>query len=136
MQVRKNVFWLRHIEGKRERDASAQKPFTTTRLLVGQFQEAESLLRKAIREICNGGLFQVSPIVVIHPKDMVEGGLSEVKKGRLENSPWAAVQDVLIILLSTDSVSWTHFFSLEEVDTHPLRHDGRGHRSPVASVPA
>jgi actin-like ATPase involved in cell morphogenesis len=83
VQVRKNTFRLRHIEGKKEREVSAQKPFTTTRLLVGQFQEAETLLRKAIQEIGSGGLFQVSPVVVIHPIEMVEGGLSEVEERAL-----------------------------------------------------
>lgn len=80
VQVRKNAFRLRHIEGKKEREITAQKPFTTTRLLVGQFQEAASLLRKAIQESGNGGLFQVSPVFVIHPVEMVEGGLSEVEE--------------------------------------------------------
>lgn len=80
VQVRKNAFRLRHIESKKERDATAQAPFTTARLLVGQFREAASLLRKAIRELASGGLFQVSPVVVIHPTEMVEGGLSEVEE--------------------------------------------------------
>jgi len=80
VQVRKNAFRLRHIEGKKQREITAQKPFTTTRLLVGQFQEAASLLRKVIQESGNGGLFQVSPVVVIHPVEMVEGGLSEVEE--------------------------------------------------------
>lgn len=80
VQIRKNTFRLRHIEAKKEREVTAQKPFTTTRLLVGQFQEAESLLRKGIQEIGNKGLFQVSPVVIIHPIEMVEGGLSEVEE--------------------------------------------------------
>jgi actin-like ATPase involved in cell morphogenesis len=83
VQVRKNTFRLRHIEDKKEHEISAQKPFTTTRLLVGQFKEAESLLRKAIQEISNGSLFQVSPVIVIHPIEMVEGGLSEVEERAL-----------------------------------------------------
>lgn len=80
VQVRKNAFRLRHIEGKKEREVSAQRPFTTARLLVGQFQDAALLLRKAIQEIGSGGLFRVSPAVVIHPVEMVEGGLSEVEE--------------------------------------------------------
>lgn len=80
VQVRKNAFRLRHIEGRREREISAPRPFTTTRLLVGQFREAESLLRQAIREIGNGGLFRVSPVVVVHPTEMVDGGLSEIEE--------------------------------------------------------
>ena len=83
IQVRKNRFRLRHIEGKQEREVSAQTPFTTTRLLLGQFQAAETLLKQAIRAIGSGGLFQVSPVVVIHPMEMVEGGLSEVEERAL-----------------------------------------------------
>lgn len=80
VQVRKNAFRLRHIESKRERELAAARPFTTTRLLIGQFTEADALLRRAIKEVCGGGLFQVSPIIVIHPTDMVEGGLSEIEE--------------------------------------------------------
>jgi actin-like ATPase involved in cell morphogenesis len=80
VQIRKNSLRLRHMEGKKEREISATRPFTTARLLVGQFQEAQALLRKVIRELGNGGLFRASPVVVIHPLDMVEGGLPEVKE--------------------------------------------------------
>ena len=80
VQVRKNSLRARHIEGRKEREVSAQKPFTTTRLLVGEFQEAQSLLRKVIKEVGSGGLFEVSPVVVMHPIEMVEGGLSEIEE--------------------------------------------------------
>ena len=83
IQVRKNRFRLRHIEGKQEREVSAQTPFTTTRLLLGQFQVAETLLKQAIRAIGSGSFFRVSPVVVIHPMEMVEGGLSEVEERAL-----------------------------------------------------
>ena len=80
VQIRKNAFRLRHIESKTDKDIAAPRPFTTARLLVGQFQEAESLLRKAMGGIGNGGPFRVSPVIVIHPLEMVEGGLSEVEE--------------------------------------------------------
>lgn len=80
VQIRKNAFRLRHIESRKERDVAAQAPFTTARLLVGQFREAVSLLRKAIGDVAGGGLLRASPVVVIHPVDMVEGGLSEVEE--------------------------------------------------------
>jgi hypothetical protein len=59
---------------------AAPTPFTTARLLVGQFREAASLLRKAVRELAGGRLFAASPVVVIHPTEMVDGGLSEVEE--------------------------------------------------------
>ena len=80
VQIRENSFRLRHIESKKDFELSAQRPFTTARLLVGQYQTAELLLRKGIKEIGNGGLFRISPVVVMHPLEMVEGGLSEVEE--------------------------------------------------------
>lgn len=80
VQVRKNAFRLRHIESGKERDVAAPTPFTTARLLVGQFREAASLLRTAVGELAGSGLFAASPAVVIHPTEMVEGGLSEVEE--------------------------------------------------------
>ena len=79
VQVRKNHFRVRHIESRRERQFSAPRPFTTRRLLVGQFQEAATLLRGAIRDFA-GGLLSVSPVIVIHPVEMADGGLSEVEQ--------------------------------------------------------
>ena len=80
VQIRPNAFRLRHIEDKTDQEISATRPFTTTRLLVGRFQEAESLLKQAMSRMGSGGLFKVSPVVVIHPMEMVEGGLSEVEE--------------------------------------------------------
>jgi rod shape-determining protein MreB len=80
VQIRKNAFRLRHIESKTDQEIAAPRSFTTTRLLVGQFQEAESLLKKAMRGMGGAGLLKASPVVVIHPMEMVEGGLSEVEE--------------------------------------------------------
>lgn len=78
VQVRKNAFRIRYIEGKQERDLLARNPFTTARLLVGQFREASALLGEGIGSLGGRGL--IRPVVVIHPTDMVEGGLSEVEE--------------------------------------------------------
>ena len=80
VQVRRTAFRLLHIEANRERELAATRPFTMTRLLVGQFREAESLLRKGIRELSGGRLFRASPAAVIHPLEMAEDGLSEVEE--------------------------------------------------------
>lgn len=81
VQVRKNVLRIRHIEGNKEREFIPPTPFTTSRLLVGQFAAADALLRKAIKDMLSGrGIFLVSPIMVMHPVEMVEGGLSEVEE--------------------------------------------------------
>ena len=78
--VRKNHFRVRHIESNSEASFEAQPPFTTTRLLVGQFGVAESLLKRALKQVSKAGLLSVAPHVVIQPLEMVEGGLSEVEE--------------------------------------------------------
>jgi len=78
IQVRKNAFRVRHVEGRKERELAARHPFTTTRLLVGQFREAAALLGEGVGAMGSRGL--VRPVVVLHPMDMVEGGLSEVEE--------------------------------------------------------
>lgn len=80
VQIRPNAFRLRQIEARKEREVLAQNPFTTTRLLVGQFREAESLLRTAVQEIENGRFLKVRPVMVMHPLEMVDGGLSEIEE--------------------------------------------------------
>lgn len=80
VQVRRNSFRLRFVEAHKDRDVPASTPFTTTRLLVGEFKEAEALLRRAFYEEFSGKLFTPSPVVVIHPMEMVDGGLCEVEE--------------------------------------------------------
>jgi actin-like ATPase involved in cell morphogenesis len=58
----------------------AQTPFTTTRLLVGQFVVAQNTLKEALKQVSKESLFAVSPYIVIHPLEMVEGGLSEIEE--------------------------------------------------------
>lgn len=78
VRVRKNAFRVRYIEGRIERELATRHPFTTTRLLVGQFREAAVLLGEGVGAMGRRGL--VRPVVVLHPMDMVEGGLSEVEE--------------------------------------------------------
>jgi len=55
-------------------------PFSTARLLVGEFDVAEAALKDAFLEVHAIGYFQVSPVTVIHPTEMVDGGLSAVER--------------------------------------------------------
>ena len=80
VRVRKNQFRVRNLDSAAEATFEAQPPFTTARLLIGQFSAAENLLRRALKETVKGGLFAVSPQVLIQPLEMIEGGLSEVEE--------------------------------------------------------
>jgi len=54
--------------------------FTTQRLLVGQFSIAEHCLKNAINSVVGKSFISKSIAVVVHPREMVDGGLSEVEE--------------------------------------------------------
>lgn len=74
-----NRFDLKHIESGKTSSVAAATPFTTRRLLVGQFSAADATLKTAIKNISSGNFFAPSPNIVIHPAAMCEDGLSEVE---------------------------------------------------------
>jgi hypothetical protein len=78
VKVRANRFDVRHIEGQQNIQMHSSKPFTTQRLLVGEFAEAEACLREALRKL-NLSPYLAAPTVVIHPLEKVEGGLSGIE---------------------------------------------------------
>jgi len=74
-----NSFTVKHVEAGRVITVKANEPFTSTRLLVGNFNVAERLLSGAIKKVYKHSIF-VSPRIIIHPLEMVEGGLCEVEE--------------------------------------------------------
>jgi len=80
VRVKKNQFRVRSLESAAEATFDAQPPFTTARLLIGQFQAAEKVLKRAVTEMTKSRIFAVSPQVLIQPLEMLEGGLSEVEE--------------------------------------------------------
>lgn len=82
VQVSKNSMLVRNITRKMEVIATPDAPFTTARLLIGEFERAETALTKTIKHL-HKGIFPPSPVVIIHPLEMIEGGLSEVEKRTL-----------------------------------------------------
>lgn len=79
LRIRRNRITLRHIQKKIEVDLLASEPFSTSRLLVGQFTIAHHLLREGMRRLFNFPLSLVAPTVLIHPLEMSDGGLSQVE---------------------------------------------------------
>ena len=81
VKVYENRFVLKLLEdGERPITVVATEPFTTKRLLVGQFMAAERTLKKGFADIYSGNWFSPSPAVLIHPLEKIEGGLSEVEE--------------------------------------------------------
>lgn len=81
-----NRFEILHIESGKMNSIIADRPFTTHRLLVGQFTEAAIELRKGIKLVYAGRnkLFIASPAILIQPMEMFEGGLSQVEERALQ----------------------------------------------------
>jgi rod shape-determining protein MreB len=80
IQVKANEFTVKHIESGRTCRRKAVHPFTTSRLLIGNFVEAESLLRECLREVVPPLGRLIRPRAVIHPLEMVEGGICGIEQ--------------------------------------------------------
>jgi hypothetical protein len=80
LRVRTNHMRLRDAGTGREVEVPAAEPFTTKRLLVGEFTVAERLLADGLKRLGGGSWFRASPVLVIHPLEMVDGGLSQIEE--------------------------------------------------------
>ena len=80
VRVRADQFQTRHLESGETKTVRADPPFTSQRMLIGDFSAAEHALKVSLKEIARGGFFSVAPHVVIQPLDKIEGGLCEIEK--------------------------------------------------------
>jgi len=78
-RVKRNKIKLKNIKTQREIEEAAIPGFTTKRLLVGEFSIAEKLLSTMIKKLHDGWL-TATPTMIIHPLEMIEGGLSPVEE--------------------------------------------------------
>ncbi|MDQ6979731.1 MAG: hypothetical protein Q9M09_06055 [Mariprofundaceae bacterium] len=80
------------LPDKQEVITSVQSPvpFSTARLLVGQLHAAATCLEQAVKEAYGWSLPMMGPVLLIHPCDMVEGGLSEVEDHTLRELAFMA----------------------------------------------
>lgn len=76
--IRKNHMEAVNLQNLKTATGSAS--FTSTRLLVGDFPEAEALLNRLVEEVRSRGLFALKPRIVLQPLEMTEGGLSVVEE--------------------------------------------------------
>lgn len=81
VKVFENRFVLKLLEvNEKPVTVLAPNSFTTKRLLVGDFTIAEVTLKNSLKKLLEGRWFAASPSMVIHPMEMVEGGLSQVEE--------------------------------------------------------
>lgn len=79
VQIHKNQFDMKYIEEQKETSLTAFPSFSTQRMLVGEYGVAEHLFKKGIKELI--GSVWIPPMfrIVMHPVEMVEGGLCQVE---------------------------------------------------------
>lgn len=100
--------------GGTAREIKSDPAFSSNRLLVGSFTQAEYCLKQAIDEVCGKGLFSGSPIALVHPRELIDEELSQVEERVLrELALGAGARKVKVYLgpdLSNDQ-------ALQELDT-------------------
>jgi hypothetical protein len=79
LKLRTNQVWAKHLEYQVTAELQADQPFTTERLLVGNFDAALAMTKAVLRQVIIRRLW-VSPRMVVHPLEYLEGGLSPVEK--------------------------------------------------------
>jgi len=56
------------------------KPFSHPRTLISDFIFAEKFMQYGVKEVLSGKFITPSPLIVIHPMEKVEGGITSVEK--------------------------------------------------------
>jgi hypothetical protein len=78
IKIHRNSVTVRNISSRTE--ATATGIFSSSRLLVGAFSEAAKLIKELQSQVAPTYFFKAGHVAVIHPRDMVEGGLSQVEE--------------------------------------------------------
>lgn len=79
IRIARNRIDVRNIGTGETRARAATRPFTTARLLVGDFVAADELLRSLVDEV-RGSPLAVRRRFVMHALEMTDGGLSPVEE--------------------------------------------------------
>jgi hypothetical protein len=82
IQIRNNHISVRDTVSKKVCESTSMDPFSTERLLIGNFTVAEALLRSLIRQLVpkQKRFWSLPPLVVIHPMEKCEGGLCQIEE--------------------------------------------------------
>ncbi|GAB4186245.1 MAG: YjaA family stress response protein [Wenzhouxiangellaceae bacterium] len=79
LKIYMNRFEMKHIESGNQLMVKSARPFTTERLLVGDFSAAVEALYPAIQQLYKDKWLSPSPVIIVQPMEMIEGGLSQVE---------------------------------------------------------
>jgi hypothetical protein len=102
VRIKQDQFRIRHLESGEDRTVRADPPFTSQRMLVGDFTAAEHALKVSLKEISKGRIFSVAPQVVIQPLEKMEGGLCEIEKRILHEIAMGAGASKVVVWVGPD----------------------------------
>jgi len=77
VQIRENSLKIRSVKEDKTIEIDAKIPFSTKRLLVGEFTIATELLSEGLKQLENNF---IAPTIVIHPLENIDEKLSEVEE--------------------------------------------------------
>jgi hypothetical protein len=80
VQVFKDRIWLRDLQNGRTIEEPAARPFSTRRLLVGDFAAAQAHLKELFRRLYAQRTIPPRPCALIQARELTEGGLSPVEE--------------------------------------------------------
>jgi rod shape-determining protein MreB and related proteins len=89
-QISKNRIFFRNPETRTTFESTPSSPFTTTRLIVGEFHPFQHCMKEGIKAVVQPGLFAKRPLVILQAMELNEGGLSEIEKRILQEGALGA----------------------------------------------
>ena len=79
VRVSRDKLRVRSVESGIEVEVVPPLQFSSARLLVGNFEAAEWALKEGIKKAGLTGWYRPSPLILMHPLEMTEGGLSQIE---------------------------------------------------------
>ncbi len=80
VRVRRNQLRIRHVESGAETTFQADVPFSTERMLIGEFSAAEHALKTALKQAEAGRYLRMPSQILIQPLELTNGGLSQIEE--------------------------------------------------------
>ena len=103
-RIRNNRIELRRIDTRQEIVLDADEPFSHERTLLANFTNADRLMKKGLAQLRTF----LTPVVVVHPLERLEGGLTEIEE--------RAYQELAVGAGAARAIVWTgHELSDAEV---------------------
>ncbi len=80
IKVSKNFAEIIDVNKNKSINGKPVKPFSSERLLIAEFETAEDFMNELILKLKKGNRVKRDNVILFHPIDFIEGGLSEVEK--------------------------------------------------------